>query len=290
MYNAGETEMGMKHLAFVKKSDALQLGATSPDDPKVQKTLGQMGIPDVTKIPKSIQIVIAQLAFGNSDLAFEGNHLFQGNFYGMSIFDISNPAKPSLTTTMICPGGQGDVSVYKNLMFMSVEMPNGRIDCGTEGFPPEPPSTDAKDKDKGPMDRKPAAQKERFRGVRIFDISNIANPKQVAAVQTCRGSHTHTLVLDPNDKDNVYIYVSGTSFVRQPEEMAGCSDEAPNKDPNTALFRIDVIKVPVNAPQDAKIVSNPRVFMDPRTGAINGLSNGGSLHKDQEHTQPQPRT
>ncbi len=282
MYNAGETEMGMKHLAFVKKSDALQLGATSPDDPKVQKTLGQMGIPDVTKIPKSIQIVIAQLAFGNSDLAFEGNHLFQGNFYGMSIFDISNPAKPSLTTTMICPGGQGDVSVYKNLMFMSVEMPNGRIDCGTEGFPPEAPSTDAKDKDKGPMDRKPAAQKERFRGVRIFDISNIANPKQVAAVQTCRGSHTHTLVLDPNDKDNVYIYVSGTSFVRQPEEMAGCSDEAPNKDPNTALFRIDVIKVPVNAPQDAKIVSNPRVFMDPRTGAINGLSNGGSLHKDQE--------
>ncbi len=150
-----------------------------------------MGIPDVTKIPKSIQIVIAQLAFGNSDLAFEGNHLFQGNFYGMSIFDIGNPAKPSLTTTMICPGGQGDVSVYKIVMFMSVEMPNGRIDCGTEGFPPEAPSTDAKDKDKGPMDRKPAAQKERFRGVRIFDISNIANPKQVAAVQPA-AAHTLT--------------------------------------------------------------------------------------------------
>ena len=91
----------------------------------------------------------------------------------------------------------------------------------------------------------PAAQKDRFRGVRIFDISDIKNPKQVAAVQTCRGSHTHTLVVDPNDKDNVYIYVSGTSFVRQNEELAGCSGETPDKDPNTALFRIDVIKVPL---------------------------------------------
>ena len=107
--------------------------------------------------------------------------------------------------------------------------------------------------------------------MRIFDITDIKNPKQVAAVQTCRGSHTHTLVVDPNDKDNVYIYVSGTSFVRQSEELAGCSGEAPDKDPNTALFRIDVIKVPLAAPQDAQVVSSPRVFMDPRTGALNGL-------------------
>jgi hypothetical protein len=128
----------------------------------------------------------------------------------------------------------------------------------------------------------PAAQKDRFRGVRIFDISDITNPKQVAAVQTCRGSHTHTLVVDPDDKDNVYIYVSGTSFVRQAEELAGCSGEKPDKDPNTALFRIDVIKVPVAAPQDAKVVSSPRVFMDARTGAMNGLSNGGSHGKGEE--------
>src|SRR5262249_53308491 len=127
----------------------------------------------------------------------------------------------------------------------------------------------------------PAAQKERFRGVRIFDISDIKNPKQVAAVQTCRGSHTHTLVVDPKDKSNVYIYVSGTSFVRQSEELAGCSDEKdPGKDPNTALFRIEVIQVPVAAPQNAKIVSSPRVFIDPRTGALNGLNNGGTHGKD----------
>jgi hypothetical protein len=277
LYDAGETSMGIKHLTLVKKPDAFQLGVSDPDDPKVKKTLGQLGLSDTSKFPKEMHLVIAQLAFANSDFAFQGNHLFQGNFYGVNIYDISNPANTTLLTSMVCPGGQGDLSVYKNLLFMSVEMPNGRLDCGTEGFPPEPPPTPEEIKAK--KHRLPAAQKDRFRGVRIFDISDIKNPKQVAAVQTCRGSHTHTLVLDPNDKDNVYIYVSGTSFVRQAEELAGCSGEKPDKDPNTALFRIDVIKVPVAAPQDAKIVSSPRVFIDARTGAMNGLSNGGTHGK-----------
>jgi hypothetical protein len=277
LYDAGETSMGIKHLLLLKKPEAFQLGATDPDDPKVQKTLMQIGVRNVAKMPKPTQLVVAQLAFANSDFAFQGNHLFQGNFYGVNIYDISNPATATLLTTLVCPGGQGDVSVYKNLLFMSVEMPNGRLDCGVEGFPPGPPPTAAEEKEK--KRRPPAPQKDRFRGVRIFDISDIKNPRQVAAVQTCRGSHTHTLVEDPNDKDNVYIYVSGTSFVRQPEELAGCSDEKPDKDPDTALFRIEVIKVPVAAPQDAKVVSSPRVFIDARTGALNGLNNGGSHGK-----------
>ena len=312
MFDAGEAAMGMKHLTLVKKAGAFQLDASNPDDPKVQKVLGQLRGGAMARIPKEMQLVIAQLAFANSDLAFQGNHLFQGNFYGISIFDISNPAKTKLVTTLVCPGGQGDVSVYKNLLFMSVEMPNGRLDCGTQGFPPDPQQAAAaqpqannnqapasgsqgqannnqaqdnnnKDKEQEQAQsarrRIPAPQKDRFRGVRIFDISDIRNPKQVAAVQTCRGSHTHTLVVDPKDKDNVYIYVSGTSFVRQPEELAGCSGEKPDEDPNTALFRIDVIKVPVARPQDAKIVSHPRVFIDARTGAINGLNNGGTHGK-----------
>jgi hypothetical protein len=276
LYNAGEAAMGIKHLQLVKKPAAFQLGTNNPDDPKVQKMIGQLNMPNVAKIPKPMHLVIAQLAFANSDLAFQGNHLFLGNFYGVNIFDISNPAKTTLVTSLVCPGGQGDVSVYKNLLFMSVEQPNGRLDCGTQGFPPDPtPATEPKPK-KRPV---PSAQKDRFRGVRIFDISDIKNPRQVAAVQTCRGSHTHTLLVDPNDKDNVYIYVSGTSFVRRPEELAGCSGEEPDKDPNTALFRIDVIKVPVASPQDAKVVSNPRLFMDARTGAIDSLSNGGTHGK-----------
>jgi hypothetical protein len=277
VYDAGEVSMGIKHLLLLKKPDAFQLGTTDPDDPKVAKTVLQLNVGNIAKMPKPLQLEIAQLAFANSDFAFQGNHLFQGNFYGVNVFDISNPANTKLLTSLVCPGGQGDVSVYKNLLFMSVEMPNGRLDCGAQGFPPEPPPTPEEEKEK--KRRLPAAQKDRFRGVRIFDISDIQNPKQVAAVQTCRGSHTHTLVVDPNDKDNVYIYVSGTSFVRQGEELAGCSGEKPDKDPNTALFRIDVIKVPVAAPQHAKVVSSPRVFIDARTGAMNGLSNGGTHGK-----------
>ncbi len=279
MYDAAETSMGLKHVMLIKKPDAFQLGSADPDDPKVQKTLGQLGVGDSSKMPKPMQVVIAQLAFANSDLAFQGNHLFQGNFYGINIYDISSPAKTTLLTSMVCPGGQGDVSVYKNLLFMSVEMPNGRLDCGTQGFPPEPqpPAAPSGEEKKRTL---PAAQKDRFRGVRIFDMTDVRNPKQVAAVQTCRGSHTHTLVVDPNDKENVYIYVSGTSFVRQSEELSGCSGEAPEKDPNTALFRIDVIKVPLAAPQEARVVSSPRVFIDPRTGALNGLNNGGTHGKN----------
>ncbi|HKP35276.1 MAG TPA: hypothetical protein VJT71_00350 [Pyrinomonadaceae bacterium] len=280
MYDAGETALGLKHIALIKKSDVFQLGADNPDDPKVQKTLGLLGVADPSKIAKPAQLVLAQLAFANSDLAFQGNHLFQGNFYGFNIYDISNPAKPSLLTSVVCPGGQGDLSVYKNLLFMSVEQPNGRLDCGTQGFPPPPPAPEPAPGEEKKPNPPLAAQKDRFRGVRIFDITDISSPKQVAAVQTCRGSHTHTLVVDPNDKQNVYLYVSGTSFVRQSEELAGCSGEAPDKNPNTALFRIDVIKVPLAAPQTAAVVSSPRVFIDPRTGAINGLTNGGTHGKE----------
>ncbi len=276
MYDAGETSMGLKHIMLLKKPDAFDLGSNDPNDPKVNKTLSTvLGVADPSKVPGATKLVFGGLAFANSDIAFQGNHLFLGNFYGVNIYDISNPAKTGLLTSMICPGGQGDVSVYKNLMFMSVEMQNGRIDCGAGGFPPNPPPP------AGQANRQqlPAAQKDRFRGVRIFDISDIKSPKQVAAVQTCRGSHTHTLVVDPNDKNNVYIYVSGTSFVRQNEELAGCSGGAPEENPNTALFRIDIIKVPLATPQNAAVVNSPRVFMDPRTGAIAGLSSGGTHGK-----------
>jgi hypothetical protein len=195
--------------------------------------------------------------FANSDLAFGGNYAFQGGYNGIQIWDISNPASPTLRTSFACPGGQGDLSVYGNLLFMSVEDTRGRVDCGGQAIAE-------------------VASPDRFRGVRIFDISDIANPRAVATVQTCRGSHTHTLVTDPNDPANVYVYVSGTSPVRPGAELAGCSGASPEQDTTTALFRIEVIRVPLAAPQDARIVSAPRIFADAATGRIAGLNPGGS--------------
>ncbi|MBA3645980.1 MAG: hypothetical protein H0W63_07345 [Gemmatimonadaceae bacterium] len=189
----------------------------------------------------------------NSDLAFMGNTLVQGSFHGFQIWDISNPMAPSLRLAFPCPGGQGDPSVYRNLLFISVEQPTGRLDCGANG------DTAA---------TIPTAN--RFRGVRIFDISDIQHPRQVAAIQTCRGSHTHTLVADPNDPNNVYIYVSGSAPPRPAAELAGCSGEQPEKDPNTSLFSIDIIRVPLNAPQQARVVASPRIFAN-ESGNIAGL-------------------
>lgn len=274
LFDAGVTSFGIKHLQLLKKPEAFDLGL-DPDGPKMGPALRVFGIADPKMVPVSLRMLLGGLSFGNSDLAFQGNHVFMGNFYGMNIYDIADPTNAKLVTSIICPGGQGDPSVYGNLLFMSVEQNNGRLDCGEQGFPIPPAPTNGQP----PVT---PADKDRFRGVRIFDISDIRSPKQVAAVQTCRGSHTHTLVVDPKDKENVYIYVSGTAGVRPDEELAGCSGGAPDADPNTALFRIDVIKVPVAAPQDAKIVSRPRVFMDARTGVINALSSGVT------HDKPQP--
>jgi hypothetical protein len=196
------------------------------------------------------------LNFANSDLAFRGDHLFIGNFHGFNTYDIEDPKGARLIASVVCPGGQGDVSVHGNLLIMSVEQTRGRIDCGTEGV-------------------QPPVSAERFRGVRIFDISDVRKPKQIAAVQTCRGSHTHTLVTDPDDKTNLYVYGSGTSTVRSAEELAGCSGKDPKDDLNTALFSIDVIQVPLAAPEKARIVNRPRIFADPKTGALAGLEKGG---------------
>ena len=177
----------------------------------------------------------------NSDLAFSGTRAFQGNYSGWQVWDIADPRKPKLRAAVVCPGSQSDVTVYGNLLFVSAEAVAGRVDCGLEGVEAE-------------------VSKDRARGIRIFDISNIEKPKSIKVVQTCRGSHTNTLVTDPNDPENVYIYVSGSAGVRSNQELEGCSAGAPDADPNTALFRIEVIKVPVKNPQAAAIVSSPRIF------------------------------
>lgn len=192
----------------------------------------------------------------NTDLAFRDNYAFVGNYGGINVYDISNPSKPKLEVSIVCPGGQGDVSVYGNLLFMSAQETRGRIDCGASGVEEE-------------------VSAERFRGVRIFDISDMKRPRQVAAVQTCRGSHTHTLVTDlARPDERVYVYVSGTSRPRPGEELSGCvTTNDPSEDPNTSYFRIEVIEVPLDRPQDSKVVNEPRIFET--DGNIAGLWQGG---------------
>ena len=177
----------------------------------------------------------------NSDLSFYKNYVIQGNYNGFEVWDISTPAHPTLKAAYFCPASQSDVSVFQNLLFVSGEGTGGRLDCSAEGV-------------------RDSVSHERLRGIRIFDISDIANPKYIANVQTCRGSHTHTVVIDPNDAANVYIYVSGSAPVRSPSELPGCVRQSPDSNPNSSLFRIEVIRVPLAAPQQAAIVSSPRIF------------------------------
>ena len=223
------------------------LSTTPPSpDPRVGLRAGMMDAAEavwnlrvVSKTPPSEKF----LGSTNSDLAFLGNYAIQGNYNGWQIWDISNPSRPVLKTAYFCPASQSDVSVYKNLLFISGEGLGGRLDCGAQGV-------------------RDTVSKERLRGLRIFDISDISAPRNVGNVQTCRGSHTHTVLVDPKDAENVYVYISGSAGVRSPSELEGCVRTTPDKDPNSALFRIEVIKVPLAHPEQAAIVSSPRIFND----------------------------
>jgi hypothetical protein len=223
----------------------LTIAAPSPD-PRVGLDAGLFNAEEaawnlrvVSKTPPPEEFV----GKTNSDLAFKDNYAIQGNYDGVQIWDITDPSAPTTVITFVCPASQSDVSVYGNLLFVSGEGMTGRLDCGSQG-----------------VDE--AVSHDRLRGIRIFDISDIRNPTHITDVQTCRGSHTHTVLKDPNDADNVYIYVSGSAPVRPSEELAGCSSALPDEDPNSALFRIEVIRVPLDSPEDAAIVASPRIFND----------------------------
>ena len=189
----------------------------------------------------------------NSDLAFTGDYAIQGTYNGVMVWDLSNPAAPELVTEYVCPASQSDVSVYETLLFVSGEGLGGRLDCGTQGV-------------------QQVVSQERLRGIRIFDISDIRNPAYIGNVQTCRGSHTHSVLKDPNDDENVYVYVSGSAPVRPEDELPGCSSALPEEDPNSALFRIEVIKVPLANPEQAAIVSSPRIFEDLAAPPTHGMA------------------
>ncbi|HEV8346330.1 MAG TPA: hypothetical protein VGQ16_07140 [Vicinamibacterales bacterium] len=264
--DAGEAAKNMEHVASLPKPEGFfdptaPAGRGSPPESQANAN-GRQNAPNTPPTnppgpPPFDPVASNRLGFTNSDLAFTGNHVIVGNYHGFNTYDVERPNRPKLLASVVCPGGQGDVSVHGNLLFMSVEQTRGRLDCGTQGV-------------------QTPVSPERFRGIRIFDISDVSKPKQLAAIQTCRGSHTHTLVTDLNDKSNIYVYGSGTGAVRSAEELAECSGKDAKEDPNTSLFSIDVIQVPLAAPQNAKIVNRPRIFMDTASGNIAGLWQGGN--------------
>lgn len=231
-------------------SSSTATAATSAAMPKTDPRVGlKAGVTDagvaawnlklVSNTPPSEKFV----GVTNSDLSFLGPYAIQGSYDGFQVWDIANPAKPALKTAYLCPASQSDVSVWKNLLFVSGEGMGSRLDCGAQGV-------------------QDSVSHDRLRGIRIFDVSDITQPKYLANVQTCRGSHTHTVVSDPNDSENIYVYISGSAPVRSPSELPGCSSESPDSNPNSSLFRIEVIKVPLAHPEQAAVVSAPRIFED----------------------------
>jgi uncharacterized protein (DUF305 family) len=290
--DAGEAALNMRRVASMPKpdgffdpanpsgipasadddaSETLQPDGDDADDTEEQ-TVGDVAASGAPETPtaeeeedENSEPRPSLLNFANTDLTFAGDVLVTGNYHGFNAYNISNPNQPQLLSSVVCPGGQGDVSIVGDLLILSVEQTRGRLDCGLQGVA-EPES------------------EERFRGIRIFDVSDWSMPQQVGAVQTCRGSHTHTVVSDPDDQGNIYIYGSGTSSVRPGEELAGCSDESPYKDPDSALFRIDVIQIPLNNPENAQVVNRPFIFSDPDSGVLAGLWEGGDHGPDTQRT------
>lgn len=231
--------------------------ATRPDpDPRVGLSAGLF---DAEEAIWNLDLISATpspedfIGSWNTDLAFKDQYAIQGNYNGFVVWDITDPSSPELVVDFLCPASQSDVSVYENLLFVSGEGLGGRLDCGTEGVPT-------------------SVSPDRLRGIRIFDITDIQNPEYIANVQTCRGSHTHSVLVDPNDDENIYIYISGSAPVRPEEELPGCSSALPEDDPDSALFRIEVIQVPLADPASAAIVSSPRIFEELEAPPRHGLA------------------
>ena len=267
LYIADEAIMNLELVASLKKPigffDPNNPEGKRPEDPGKEKDEDE----EVSVLEASRSLLSPMLSFSNTDMAFQDDLLVTGSYHGFNMYKIKNDGIPDLISSVVCPGGQGDVSIVGDLLIMSVEQVRGRVDCGREGV----------GKDASP---------ERFRGIRIFDISDQSRPKQVGIVQTCRGSHTHSVVSGPSADGKIIVYNSGTSSVRDEEELEQCVGDIPG-DERTALFRIDIIEIPISDPSKSRIVSSPAVFADIETGSLAGLWRGGD-HGDE--TQETKRT
>ncbi len=265
LYTAEEAILNLELVATLKKPT----GFYDPKNPEMKGSEDADSKDDdkvLTIEEASRKLRSPMLSFSNTDMAFKDNLLIAGSYHGFNIYELQDNGIPNLITSVVCPGGQGDVSVVGNILIMSVEETRGRVDCGLDGVGPD-------------------ASPERFRGIRIFDISNIKKPKQVGAVQTCRGSHTHSVVAGPTADNKIIVYNSGTGRVREEDELDGCIGNIAG-DTRTAYFSIDVIEIPINDPASSRIVSSPRVFADNDKGIIAGLWRGGDHGDGTQDTRP----
>jgi len=264
LFDAEEAILNLELIVSLKKPtgfyDPSNPAARGAEDLTIDKSNKEKTTAETSRSLRS-----PMLSFSNTDMAFRDNLLVAGSYHGFNMYNLNENGVPDLISSVVCPGGQGDVSIVGDLLIMSVEQVRARLDCGLEGV----------GKDASP---------DRFRGIRIFDISDLNNPKQVGAVQTCRGSHTHSVVSGPTSDGKIIVYNSGTGSVRDEEELENCIGNIPG-DQETALFRIDVIEIPISDPSRARIVSSPAVFADPETGSLAGLWRGGNHGDDTQDTR-----
>ena len=269
LYDAGEAILNMqllvsqhKPLGFYDPANPEERGVGKPKDEQDEEAEDEDKEQTIEKAAEDLRYPM--LSFSQSDMAFRDDLLVTGSYHGFNIYRIDEEGLPKLITSVVCPGGQGDVSIVGDLLIYSVEQTRGRLDCGLEGVTVD-------------------ASLDRFRGLRIFDISDLSRPMQVGAVQTCRGSHTHSVVAGPTPDGKILVYNSGTGRVREEEELDQCIDDIPGDD-RTALFRIDVIEIPVDDPSQSSIIDSPAVFADPETGVLAGLWRGGDHGDDTQET------
>jgi len=270
LYDAGEAILNLqlvqsqpKPLGFFDPANPEERGANDPKDENNEEARDEDKDQPIEKSAEDRRYPM--LSFSQTDMAFRDDLLVTGSYHGFNMYRIGEVGLPKLITSVVCPGGQGDVSIVGDLLIYSVEQTRGRLDCGLEGVTVD-------------------ASLDRFRGLRIFDISDLSRPMQVGAVQTCRGSHTHSVVAGPMPDGKILVYNSGTGSVREEEELGQCIEDIPGDD-RTALFRIDVIEIPVDDPSSSSIIDSPAVFADPETGILAGLWRGGDHGDDSQETE-----
>lgn len=181
----------------------------------------------------------------NSDLAFQGDYAYAGNYQGFTVYDISDPAAPTEVVQVVCPGAQNDISVLGDILVLSVDASRSDESCNSVG--------------------QGAEVKESWEGIRVFDISDPANPRYAAAVETDCGSHTHTLA-PAKDGATLYAYVSSYS------PRSTFPDCQPPHD------KISIVKIPVADPDAAELVATPVLFPDGGNPGGNGSSTTSGCH------------